>query len=128
MTILPLYAALLTLLFLALSVRALRLRGRFQVAVGDGGQPALLRAIRAHGNFAEYVPLALILIGLVESGGGPGWLVHALGAALLIGRLAHAWGVSQVRETLQFRVVGMVLTFSVLTVASLLLLARVLGA
>jgi len=62
MHIVPLYAALLALIFVALSVRTLRMRRRLRIAVGDGGDTALLRAMRVHANFAEYVPLSLLLI------------------------------------------------------------------
>ena len=55
--IIPIYAALLALLFLALSVRTLRLRRRLNISVGDAGNTKMLRAMRAHANFAEYVPL-----------------------------------------------------------------------
>ena len=49
----PVYAALFALFYSALSVRALRLRGRLKIALGDGGDKRLLRATRVHGNFAE---------------------------------------------------------------------------
>ena len=79
------YAGILALFFVALSVRTLRTRRRNQIAVGDGGNSEMLRAMRVHGNFAEYAPLALLLIALVESNGaGANW-VHALGTALVVG-------------------------------------------
>ncbi len=120
----PLYAALLALLYIFLSVRTIRLRRKLQVALGAGEHPEMLRAMRVHANFAEYVPLALILVCMVEAQGTAAWLVHALGAALLIGRCLHAYGVSQVQETFAFRVSGMVLTFTVLGVSSALILFR----
>lgn len=62
----PIYAALLGIVFLLLSIRTLRLRRRLRIAVGDGGSVLMLRAMRVHGNFAEYVPLALLLIAGTE--------------------------------------------------------------
>ncbi len=121
--IVALYAALLALLFFALSVRTFRLRRRLRIAVGDGGNPEMLRAMRVHANFAEYVPLALLLVWLAESAGAAAWLVHALGASLLAGRLAHAWGVSRRREDFRFRVFGMTMTFATLLGAAAVLLA-----
>lgn len=118
----PLYAALLALIFVALSIRTIRLRRRYRVGVGDGSHAELQRAARVHANFAEYVPLALLLIYFVETGGGPLLLTHTLAIALLCGRLLHAWGVSQVRENYRYRTVGMVLTFSVILAACLYLL------
>lgn len=117
------YAALLGLLFIALSVRALLLRGKLKVALGNGGHETLERAVRAHGNFAEYVPLALLLLALAEASGMPSGWVHAHAAGLLLGRCVHALGVSRSPETLALRVAGMVLTLAALGGAALALLA-----
>ncbi len=81
MTILPFYAALLVLLFVVLSIRTLRLRRGLKIGVGDGGNPQMLRAMRVHSNFAEYVPLALLMVYLVEGRGAHPVFVHALGLA-----------------------------------------------
>jgi len=116
------YAALLALLFVALSLRAIRLRRGARVAIGDGGDARLARAMRVHANFAEYVPLALLLIFFAESAGTPPLAVHAPCALLLVGRLAHAWGVSQPKEDFRFRVAGMALTFTAIVLAALALL------
>jgi uncharacterized membrane protein YecN with MAPEG domain len=127
MNVTPVYATLLGLLFIALSVRTIRLRRKHQVAVGDGNNSELRRAMRVHANFAEYVPLALLLIFFVELDGTPKWWVHALAIALVCGRLAHAWGVSQTKENFRYRVSGMVLTFGVIATAGLtILLTRIL--
>ena len=122
MHILPPYAALLALIFVLLSVRTLRLRKQLRIGIGDGGNPQLLRAMRVHSNFAEYVPLSLVLLLLVEGQGAPALLVHGLCLGLLVGRAAHAFGVSQPKEDFRFRVLGMVLTFAVLTASSAYLL------
>jgi len=122
-----LYLALMGLLFLALSVRVILLRQKYQVALGDAGEKPLKRAIRVHANFAEYVPLCLLLIYFVELTGARAALVHGLGLALLLGRLLHAFGVSQVQETLKFRVSGMAITFGVLSVSALYLVYRYLA-
>jgi uncharacterized membrane protein YecN with MAPEG domain len=122
-----LYAAILALVFVGLSVRTIRLRRGARVAIGDGGDKRLARAMRVHANFAEYVPLALLLIYLVEAGGAPPLAIHLLGSALLVGRLLHAWGVSQAREDFRFRVAGMALTFSSIVSAALALLYRSLA-
>jgi uncharacterized protein len=116
------YAACLALLFCALTLRVLRLRVRLQVTVGDGGQPTLQRAIRAHGNFAEFVPLALLLLLLLEQRGLPGPAVHAYGALLLLARVLHAWGLSQAEERLRWRIAGVCLTLNLLFLAAALLL------
>ena len=70
------YAALLALLFMALSIRTLRLRRQLRIAIGDAGNPAMLRAMRVHSNFAEYVPLSLLLVYFVEVQGAQATLVR----------------------------------------------------
>jgi uncharacterized membrane protein YecN with MAPEG domain len=122
MPVTPVYAALLALIFVALSIRTIRLRRRYRVAIGDGDNEPLQRAARVHANFAEYVPLALLLVYFAETGGAPALLVHTLCVALVCGRMSHAWGVSQPRENFRFRVTGMALTFSVILSACLFLL------
>src|SRR5205085_3507967 len=82
-----LYAALLAVIFVALSVRTLLLRRRLGIAIGDGDDARMLRAMRAHANFAEYVPLSLLLFFFAEVAGASALLLHALGASLLAGRL-----------------------------------------
>jgi uncharacterized membrane protein YecN with MAPEG domain len=128
MPITSFYAALLALLFVALSVRTLRLRRRLRIAIGDAGNPQMLRAMRVHSNFAEYVPLSLIALLLLEMQGAVAWLVHGLGLCLLCGRLAHAYGVSQPNETFRFRIAGMALTFATLVAAASYLLANAIHA
>lgn len=119
-----LYAAVFAIMLIALAVRVILLRERHHVALGDGGHRALERAVRVHGNFTEYVPLALLLFWMVEASGASAVWVHGLCSALLLGRLVHAFGVSQTRETLALRVVGMALTFTALLVAAGWLLVR----
>lgn len=121
-----LYAAALTLLYVALSIRTLSLRRRFRAAIGPGDDPVLERAIRAHGNFSEYVPISLILMLLVNIELNSDALIHGLGLTLITGRLLHAYGVSQVSEDYRFRVAGMALTFTVMLSSTFALLATTL--
>ena len=109
-----LYAGLLALLLVALSIGVIRLRWRYRQGLGDGGHRALARSVRVHGNFIEYAPLGLILVGLLELAGVPAWMVHALGMALVLGRVAHGWGLSQSDGPSVGRAIGMFLTFAVL--------------
>jgi uncharacterized protein len=122
MPIVPFYAALLALIFVALSVRTLNMRRTLGIPIGDAGNEALLRAMRAHANFAEYVPLTLFLLDLVEKTGANAGFVQILCLSLLIGRISHAVGVSRVKERLAFRVVGMVLTFTPIIAAAVRLM------
>lgn len=90
MTITPFYAAILTLLYLALSINVTRLRFKHRISLGAGEVPRLERAMRAHGNFIEYVPLILILMGFLEGLGGSAIGLHLIGGLLFIARLFHA--------------------------------------
>jgi uncharacterized protein len=122
MHILPMYAALLGLLFFYLSVRTIGLRRRLKIGIGSDQNDEMLRAMRVHSNFAEYAPITLMLIYFVEVQGGHPLLIHALGAVLLTGRLVHAYGLSQMKEKFVFRVSGMAMTFTALITASCILL------
>lgn len=116
------YASILALMFVGLSIRTLGMRRRLRIAIGDAGNPEMLRAMRVHSNFAEYVPLGLLLLLLAAGSGADPMLVHFLGLTLLAGRMSHAYGVSQSRENFRFRVSGMALTFTSLITSSLYLL------
>ena len=125
MKILPIYASILSILFVYLSVRAIRARRSLGITLGHSENPVMLRAMRVHANFAEYVPLSIFVIYLVEVTGANVILVHALGIALVVARISHAYGVSQVKENFKFRVFGMVTTFSIILVSALFLLTSV---
>lgn len=114
MPITAVYASLLALLFMVLSVRVIGRRRVVRIGLGEGGDATLLRRVRVHANFAEYVPLCLILIGLAESLRTPALLLHGLGSLLLAARLSHAYGVSRQPETFAWRVAGVMGTLTVL--------------
>ena len=118
------YAAILGLLFIALSVRTILARRRLRIAIGDAGDATMLRAMRVHSNFSEYVPICLLLAYFVEISGGRPVLVHVLGSSLVAGRLLHAYGVSRTREVLVYRQAGMLLTFAVIVLSAGFLLAQ----
>lgn len=118
MTIVALYAGLLGLLYLPLAANVIRIRRADSISLGDGGNALLERRIRAHGNFAEYAPIALILIALAETGGSPSWLIHVLGIALVIGRTLHAVALTTLTPRSVARVGGMVATLNVIGIAA----------
>ncbi len=122
----PLYASLAAAILIVLSLRVIGVRRSRRVAIGDGGDDDMARRIRAQGNFAEYTPLALVLILLLELGGVPAWQLHLLGAALILGRILHAWSLTA--HSGNGRVTGMALTFFVLAAAALGNLKAALGA
>jgi len=126
-TITPLYAALLGLVLLVLSGRVIFVVRAKGTSLGDGGNPDYLTLIRSQGNFIEYVPMALILIAFAEAGGASASWIHGLGGALLLGRIAHPFGMSPEPEPRPLRFVGTVATLLVLLIASILVILQQLG-
>jgi uncharacterized membrane protein YecN with MAPEG domain len=124
-----LYAAILGLIFALLSFWVIGGRGQFNVMHGDGGKEQLHRRIRAHANFAEYVPLILVLAALLEGGGAPASRIHWLLAPLTAARLLHPVGMLARENSPQqfaFRAPGAVVTLIVLIAASIMLLMQTL--
>ncbi len=118
------YAAVLALLTLVLALRVVWLRRRHGVGLGSGGHEDLHRAIRAHGNATEYIPLGLILLTLDALAGSPVLAVEIAGALLFLGRLAHAFGLSHSSGASPGRFVGTLSTWlSYLLMTGLLLVA-----
>src|SRR3954447_24911313 len=122
LSVVPIYAAVLALVFLLLSISVIRGRGRYQVTIGSGTAPDLERRIRVHANFAEYVPFTLLLLTIAELRGAPAGRLHVMCLCLLVGRVLHAWGVSRSAENLRFRQAGVGLTFTALIGAAITLL------
>jgi uncharacterized protein len=87
-----LYAGLLGLMSIAIAYKAGSARGKAGISIGHGDNMDLLLAMRRHANFAEFVPMALILIALLEMNGIPKLAVHGLGASLVVFRACHALG------------------------------------
>jgi uncharacterized membrane protein YecN with MAPEG domain len=88
-------AAAAVLINFWLGMRIGRLRHGLKVWIGDGGHDSLLRRMRAQANFIEQTPLTLILFGLVEATGRGGLWLAPLGAAFILGRIAHAYGMDE---------------------------------
>ncbi|MGV7033770.1 MAPEG family protein [Methylobacterium symbioticum] len=120
------FAGLFALLYVGLAgwVVAGRLSG--QTLFGNGDE-ALTRRVRAHANFGEYVPLALLLVGLLEAGGASHGFVTGLLVVLFVARLLHPVGMLAPKNSAQqfaCRGGGIVATFGVLAVAAIALLLR----
>jgi uncharacterized protein len=119
MVITPFYAGLLALWFVVLSARVVQ-RRQGGITLGDGGDPRMLRLMRGHANFAEYVPLILLLMALLELGHTSKYVLHAAGITLLVARLLHGYALS-FRDQFRFgRFYGAALTFAVLGVCAVL--------
>lgn len=119
-------AAILGLLAALLTLRVILGRVRHRVNAGDGGHSDLGQAIRAHANLVEQAPLAIVVLALAESAGAARTPVLVLGAALVVARLASAWGLSRSLGLSAGRQAGAGLTLLVTVLTSLLLAYRLL--
>lgn len=127
MQVFALYAALNAAIILVLAVLVTRVRRRHKVLLGDGSNPELLRAQRAHGNAVEYVPLVLILLLTLASLKASLIIIHVIGALLTFGRILHAIGLSRSSEASIGRAGGILLTWISLLIAIIACLFYALG-
>ena len=112
------YAALLTLFYIALAGNVIRKRFKHQVGLGDRGNITVLKAIRVHGNFGEYIPLALLLLAMFEISGGSETSLHVYGGILIVSRILHALGLSKSHKTSPARALGTLMLYGVLIALS----------
>ncbi len=120
------FAGLFGIIYVGLTLWIMVSRTTHKVLQGDGGDQILAKRVRVHGNFGEYVPLSLILIGLLEGGGGRHGLVLTLLGSLLIGRVLHPFGLFAAPESASMLICrggGMLLTLLAILVAAIALLA-----
>ena len=122
MVVTPLYAGLLALWLMLLSLRVIDRRRAARVSLGDGGNASLHRAIRGQANFCEYVPFALLMLAILEVSNSSIYLLHAIGMLLLVARVLHGYALSFTRDFPFGRYWGAVLTFAVLIGEGLLCL------
>ncbi len=117
-----LWGGLLLLLMLVLAVLVTRQRRRHGVTLGDEGIEELTRAIRAFGNAAEYAPAGIAALAILAVVGANPIVVHAVGVLLVLGRLAHALGLSRSAGVSIGRLSGTIMTWLAFLIAGALLL------
>ena len=117
-------ACVAALILIWLSFRVIGQRVKGEVLIGTGESEDLLFKVRTHGNFTEYVPLFLILLGLVEGGSGNATVLMAVAGIFIAARLLHIMGMGS-EANLTFRQLGMLGTF--LSIATLSLYGLYLG-
>lgn len=115
-----LYVSVLGLLYVAMSLQVAGMRFRARLAFGDGGNPQMIKIVRAHGNFGEYVPFALLLLFLLDYERHIFWIIHTLGILLVAARICHLIGIQ--KGILRLRMAGMIMTMAMMVISSLLLL------
>jgi hypothetical protein len=123
-----LYAGLNGLLLLWLSTRVVRERMRTRISLGDGGDPTLNAAIRAHGNATENAPMILLMLTLAAAAGAPAAAVHAGGAALTAGRALHALALLRPGAPSGLRAAGMAMTYGAGLLSAVALVSYALAA
>jgi uncharacterized membrane protein YecN with MAPEG domain len=116
------WASLHLFLMLILAMRVVRQRQTHKVLIGDDGVPELQRARRAFGNASEYAPAGIAALAVLALAGAPPAVVHGVGGALFIGRVAHAVGLSLNAGVSLGRSVGTALTWLAYLFAAVLLL------
>jgi hypothetical protein len=118
------YTALNALIMLVLGVLVTRARVKTQTDIGDGGKPEMAGPLRAHGNNAEYTPMALLLLWALTlpTFGASIWWIHGIGASLTIGRILHAIGLSRSIGPSPLRFAGMILTWIAYVIGIVVLL------
>lgn len=128
----PIYASLLGLMLIGLSVNVIKGRRTFGAGLGDGDAFEMKRRIRAQGNLAEYAPMFLILLGAAEYQGLAYWAVHLFGLIFLSGRFMHAYSVLKAEQydgqkliaNPVWRIRGMVCTFNSIGLLALINLTQ----
>ena len=118
------YAALGAILVVLLALRVVLHRRRTAVGLGDGGDRDLQQCIRVHANAIENLPLALLLLLLLELRGIPAPWLHGLGAAVILSRLLHAWGFSRRKGVSMGRFAGTLGTWLVMLLMAAMLLVH----
>lgn len=123
----PIYAVLLVPIFMILWMRVSAIRSATGVSFGDGGNPVLLHRMRQHGNFIEWVPFVLILMILAEGTGAPAMYLHVTGVLLVLGRIAHPFGLKPDHAGHPLRYVGNGSNLLALLVVAVGLAAKLVG-
>jgi uncharacterized membrane protein YecN with MAPEG domain len=127
LTISTLYAAILGLLFVPATFYVGFYRAQNKISLLDGGDPELARRIRAQGNFIETVPLAVILLILMEFNGASATWLNTLGVILVVSRITHYLTIATNPANTAPRALGMVGTLGVYIAAGSWLLYSVLS-
>ena len=122
-----LYAGILGLICVVLAGMVGRARGQSGISLGDGGDKALLTAMRRHMNFVEYVPLILVMMALIELNGAPKTWLHGLGGVLVVARLIHPFSLDADNMMKVSRFIGAMSTMLVLVISAGILLWQTLG-
>jgi uncharacterized protein len=126
MEITILFTGILGIMFFGLSLRTILGRGKNKVNLGTGNSDDMLRRVRTHANFAEYIPFLLIIMGLLEYQGTPDTILYLFGTVVVIGRMLHFYGLYSPQTPGWARIYGMQCTLWPLVLGCAVLLYRLL--
>jgi uncharacterized protein len=104
------YAIILALMMTGLSMAVTMKRAKTGISILHGDNMDLATSMRRFGNFIESVPLGLLLLLLMEVQTATQLWLHASGALLVIGRMAHAAGLDAQNAKSPLRIMGGMLT------------------
>ncbi len=119
-----LYAGILALILVALAINVTVHRNKLKVPLGDGNDPVMRRMIRVHGNAAEYIPLALVLMGIYELNGGSHTALHVAGIALILARISQSSEMFATENAGPRRIAGQSVTWLTIIALAVLNLAK----
>lgn len=125
LSVVPIYIAILGLVFIVLTMRAGLYRAKTRIFIGVGDDPEMLRRMRGQANFVETVPIALFLLVTMELLSASNLWLHALSLTLLVGRIAHYLGLTELGPPI-LRVIGMSATLITILLSSVWILFSVL--
>lgn len=123
------FASILALMLVWLSVNVIKGRRTLKIGVGDDNNMQLTLRIRAQANLAEYAPIFIILLGFSEYLGLYKWAVILFGIAFVIGRILHAYSLlvaekydgNKLTTNPKWRILGMVIIFNCLIFLSIII-------
>lgn len=104
------YLPIFVVFIIALTAKIGNLRALHKVPLGDGGHTDLQKFQRAHANMIEYLPLAFVLLFVLEFNGGNLWLIHGFALLFVVGRIAHIRSILTSNFTM--RKISMSMTFT----------------
>lgn len=122
MEVTTVYVGILGIAYFALSMRTILGRGKNKISLGTGNSDDMLRRVRTHANFSEYVPLLIIILGLLEYHKVSEVALHIYGVAIVLGRALHFYGLLTPTTPMWSRVLGMQLTLFPLLLGALALI------
>lgn len=112
--------SILALLYVWLSLHVIKQRRVTKVSLGTGDQESLLKVVRAHGNFSEYVPLIIFLLAFSEANECYPVLLTILAMIIILGRTLHVFAFLYSKNHFKYRVHGMKMTITPIVILSLI--------